>query len=148
VGELPINLQVRLLRVIQEREIDKIGFPKPVPVNVRIIAATNRDLRRLIEDGQFREDLFYRLSVVTVELPPLRERRDDISTSDRAFLKKHCSRYSLPVPSVSDEAMDLLARYDWPGNVRELENVVEHSVVSRGVGRDSLGESAGPHPTV
>jgi two-component system NtrC family response regulator len=85
VGELPINLQVRLLRVIQEREIDKIGFPKPIPVNVRIIAATNRDLRKLIEDGQFREDLFYRLSVVTVELPPLRERRDDIPLLIFAF---------------------------------------------------------------
>jgi two-component system NtrC family response regulator len=129
VGELPINLQVRLLRVIQEREIDKIGFPKPIPVNVRIIAATNRDLRKLIEDGQFREDLFYRLSVVTVELPPLRERRDDIPLLISHFLKKHCSRYALKVPSVADEAIDLLSRYDWPGNVRELENVVEHAVV-------------------
>lgn len=80
IGELPVNLQVRLLRVIQEREIDKIGQPHPIPVNVRIIAATNRDLRTLIEDGHFRADLFYRLSVVTIELPPLRERRDDIPT--------------------------------------------------------------------
>lgn len=129
VGELPISLQVRLLRVIQEREIDKIGFPKPIPVNVRIVAATNRDLRKLIEDGQFREDLFYRLSVVTVELPPLRERRDDIPLLISHFLKKHCSRYSLAMPGVSDDAIDLLARYDWPGNVRELENVIEHAVV-------------------
>lgn len=129
VGELPINLQVRLLRVIQEREIDKIGFPKPIPVNVRIVAATNRDLRRHIEDGQFREDLFYRLSVVTVELPPLRERRDDIPLLLTHFLKKHCTRYKLPAPSISDEALELLTRYDWPGNVRELENVVEHAVV-------------------
>ena len=129
VGELPITLQVRLLRVIQEREIDKIGFPKPIPVNVRIIAATNRDLRKQIEDGQFREDLFYRLSVVTVELPPLRDRRDDIPLLLSHFLKKHCSRYSLAVPSISEEATELLNRYDWPGNVRELENVVEHVVV-------------------
>lgn len=129
VGELPINLQVRLLRVIQEREIDKIGFPKPIPVNVRILAATNRDLRTLIEDGHFREDLFYRLSVVTIELPPLRDRRDDIPLLLSHFLQKHCKRYQLQTPSVSDEALDLLTRYDWPGNVRELENVVEHAVV-------------------
>lgn len=129
IGELPINLQVRLLRVIQEREIDKIGFPKPIPINVRIVAATNRNLRTLIEDGQFREDLFYRLSVVTVELPPLRERRDDIPLLLTHFLKKHCTRYQLVVPSVSDDALELLTRYDWPGNVRELENVIEHAVV-------------------
>lgn len=129
VGELPIHLQVRLLRVIQEREIDKIGFPKPVAVNVRIIAATNRDLRTLIEDGHFREDLFYRLSVVTIELPPLRDRRDDIPLLLTHFFKKHCARYQLSAPSVTDEASEFLARYDWPGNVRELENLVEHAVV-------------------
>lgn len=129
VGELPMNLQVRLLRVIQEREIDKIGFPKPIPVNVRIIAATNRDLRRLGEDGNFRDDLYYRLSVVTIELPPLRERRDDVPLLLAHFLKKHCTRYQLPVPALTDDAMELLARYDWPGNVRELENFVEHAVV-------------------
>lgn len=129
IGELPLNLQVRLLRVIQEREIDKIGFPKPVPVNVRIIVATNRNLRTFMEDGQFREDLFYRLSVVTIELPPLRERRDDIPLLLMHFLKKHCARYQLVMPALNDDALDLLTRYDWPGNVRELENVVEHAVV-------------------
>lgn len=129
VGELPINLQVRLLRVIQEREIDKIGFPKPIPVNVRLIAATNRDLRMLIEDGHFRDDLFYRLSVVTIELPPLRERRDDVPLLLSHFLQKHCTRYKMPVPSFADDAVELLTRYDWPGNVRELENVIEHAVV-------------------
>lgn len=129
IGELPLAMQVRLLRVIQEREIDKIGFPKSIPVNVRIIAATNRDLRTLIEDGEFREDLFYRLSVITIEVPPLRERRDDIPLLLQHFLKKHCDRYQMEVPSLTDEALDLLVRYDWPGNVRELENVVEHAVV-------------------
>ncbi len=129
IGELPTNLQVRLLRVIQEREIDKIGFPKPIPINVRIIAATNRDLRARIDDGQFREDLFYRLSVVAIELPPLRERRDDIPLLLQHFLRKHCERYGLAIPSLTDEAVDLLTRYAWPGNVRELENVIERSVV-------------------
>ena len=129
IGELPLNLQVRLLRVIQEREIDKIGFPKPIPINVRIIAATNRDLRARIDDGQFREDLFYRLSVVTVELPPLRERRDDIPLLLQHFLRKQCERYKLAIPSLTDDAVDLLTRYAWPGNVRELENVIERLVV-------------------
>ncbi len=129
IGELPVNLQVRLLRVIQEREIDKIGYPKPIPVNVRILAATNRDLRTLIEDGQFREDLFYRLSVVTIELPPLRERREDISLLLQHFLRKHCERYQLAIPSLTDDATDLLSRYPWPGNVRELENAIESLVV-------------------
>ncbi len=129
IGELPINLQVRLLRVIQEREIDKIGFPKPIPVNVRIIAATNRNLRTHIEDGHFREDLFYRLSVVTVELPPLRERREDIPLLFTHFLNKHSTRYKLPIPSINEEALEVLMRHDWPGNVRELENVAEHAVV-------------------
>lgn len=144
VGELPINLQVRLLRVIQEREIDKIGFPKPIPVNVRIIAATNRDLRTLIEDGNFREDLFYRLSVVTIEPPPLRERREDIPLLLSHFLKKHCTRYQITVPSFTDDALELLARYNWPGNVRELENVIEHAVV---LGRSDVirGEDLPPH---
>jgi transcriptional regulator with PAS, ATPase and Fis domain len=129
IGELPVNLQARLLRVIQEREIDKIGHPKPIPVNVRIIAATNRDLRAQIEDNQFREDLFYRLSVVTIELPPLRKPRDDIPPLIQHFLKKHCERYQLLQPSLTDEALELLSRYDWPGNVRELENVIERMVV-------------------
>ena len=129
IGELPLILQVRLLCVIQEREIDKIGFPKPIPINVRIIAATNRDLRARIDDGQFREDLFYRLSVVTIELPPLRERRDDIPLLLQHFLRKHCERYKLAIPSLTDDAVDLLTRYAWPGNVRELENVIERQVV-------------------
>ena len=129
IGELPLSLQVRLLRVIQEREIDKIGFPKPIPINVRIIAATNRDLSARIEDGQFREDLFYRLSVVTIELPPLRERRDDIPLLLQHFLRKQCERYKLAIPSLTDDAVDLLTRYAWPGNVRELENVIERLVV-------------------
>lgn len=129
VGELPINLQVRLLRVIQEREIDKIGYPHSIKVNVRILAATNRNLRTLVEDGQFRDDLFYRLSVVTLEVPPLRERKDDIPLLIQHFLKKHCGRYQMPVPSLADDALELLIQYDWPGNVRELENVIEHAVV-------------------
>jgi len=126
IGDLSPALQIRLLRVIQEREIDKIGFPQPIRVNVRIIAATHRNLRTMVEDGQFREDLFYRLSVVTINLPALRERKEDIPLLVDHFLKKHCGRYQIPMLTISDEA---LAGHNWPGNVRQLENVVEHLVV-------------------
>jgi two-component system NtrC family response regulator len=129
IGDLTQNLQIRLLRVIQEREIDKIGYPHPVKVNVRIIAATHRNLRTMVEDAQFREDLFYRLSVVTINLPPLRERKDDIPLLVGHFLKKHCGRYQIPLVGISDEAIEVLTRHNWPGNVRELENMIEHLVV-------------------
>ena len=129
IGDLTPSLQIRLLRIIQEREIDKIGHPHPIKVNVRIVAATHRKLRNMVDDSQFREDLFYRLSVVTINLPPLRERKEDIPVLVEHFLKKHCSRYQIPLLTVSDDAMEVLSRHNWPGNVRELENVIEHLVV-------------------
>ena len=135
VGELTPPLQVKLLRVVQEREIDKIGSPHPVKVNVRILAASNRNLKNRIADGQFREDLYYRLSVVTVELPPLRERRDDIPLLIQHFLKQLADRYSLADLSVSDNAREKLMQYNWPGNVRELQNVMERMAVLTRNGR-------------
>lgn len=129
IGDLPLTLQVKLLRVVQEREIDKIGNPRPIKVNVRMIAASNRNLRNLVEDGQFRDDLFYRLSVVTIDIPPLRERREDIPLLVQYFLQKFRTRYELPALTVSDEAMEKFSQYSWPGNVRELENVIERLVV-------------------
>ena len=129
IGDLTPSLQIRLLRVIQEREIDKIGYPLPIKINVRILAATHRNLKTLVEDGQFREDLFYRLSVVTVNLAPLRERKDDIPLLVEHFLKKQCAKYQIPLVSISEETLEILAQHNWPGNVRELENVVEHVVV-------------------
>lgn len=129
VGELTPPLQVKLLRVIQEREVDKIGNPHPVKVNVRIIAASNRNLKNLVEDGNFRDDLYYRLSVVAIELPPLRERRDDILLLSRHFLKVYADRYRIPGLSLSDDAMEKLVQYNWPGNVRELQNVIERLAV-------------------
>ena len=129
ISDMKPSLQVKLLRVIQEREIDKIGYPHPIKVNVRILAATNRSLRNLIEDGQFRDDLFYRLSVVTLNLPPLRERKEDIPLLVEHFLGKYCGRYNLPLIAVDEDALKILTQYNWPGNVRELENVIEHLVV-------------------
>jgi DNA-binding NtrC family response regulator len=129
VSELPLPLQVRLLRVLQEREIDKIGEPRPIPINVRVIAATNRNLAAMIQDGTFREDLFYRLSVVTLRVPALRDRRDDIPLLAEHFMEKSTRRYDLPARHLHREAMDLLTAYNWPGNVRELENVIESAVV-------------------
>jgi two-component system NtrC family response regulator len=129
IGELPLNLQVKLLRVIQEREVDKIGFSQPVKVNVRILAATNRKLKTQVEDGQFREDLFYRLSVVTIDLPPLRERKDDIPLLAAHFLKTFSERYHISPLTITDEALALIVRYAWPGNVRQLENAIERLVV-------------------
>ena len=132
VGELSLPLQVKLLRVIQEREIDKIGNTHSIKVNVRILAATNRNLKTLVEDGQFREDLYYRLSVVTIEVPPLRERREDIPLLAQHFAKQFSDRYAIPGLSLTEEALEKLAQYNWPGNVRELQNVIERvSVLTR-----------------
>jgi two-component system NtrC family response regulator len=142
IGELPLPLQVKLLRVLQEREIDKIGNPHPVKVNVRILAASNRNLKNLVEDGQFREDLYYRLSVVTIDLPPLRERREDIPLLAQHFLKTFATRYEIPGLSISDEAMERIVEYDWPGNVRELQNVIERiSVLTK---EDRIGLASLP----
>jgi two-component system NtrC family response regulator len=135
VGELALPLQVKLLRVVQEREIDKIGNPHPVKVNVRILAASNRNLKNRVADGQFREDLYYRLGVVMIELPPLRERREDIPLLIQHFLKQLADRYSLNGLSVSDNAREKLTQYNWPGNVRELQNVMERLAVLTRDGR-------------
>lgn len=126
VGEMAPATQVKLLRALQEREIIPVGGTKPIKINVRLIAATNADLERMMSEGTFRTDLFYRLNVIPIHLPPLRHRRDDIALLVEHFLK----RFSGDTPrTVSREAMDALTRYDWPGNVRELENVMERAVI-------------------
>jgi DNA-binding NtrC family response regulator len=131
VSELEPDVQVKLLRVLQEREIDKVGDPRPLRVNVRVIAATNRDLRNLVEDKQFREDLFYRLSVIAIDLPPLRERKEDLPLLVEHFIRKCCDRQKTATVSVSPETLEILTRYAWPGNVRELENLMERLSVLR-----------------
>lgn len=129
IGELPLELQVKLLRLIQQGEVDKVGATSPAAVDVRIIAATHRNLQNLIEDGAFREDLFYRLAVIPLELPPLRERLEDIPELVQHLFRKAKQKHDLPHLRLPPELISHFCRYRWPGNVRELENVVERLVV-------------------
>ncbi|MGH7278508.1 MAG: sigma-54-dependent transcriptional regulator [Candidatus Rokuibacteriota bacterium] len=128
IGELSPALQAKLLRVLQERAIRRVGGNDVIPVDVRIIAATNRDLRKLVEEGRFREDLYYRLNVVTMPVPPLRERRGDIPLLVQHFLQKYAGAAGRDVPHVAPEAMAALTSHAWPGNVRELEHAIERAV--------------------
>jgi len=129
IGDLPLHLQAKLLRVLQEKEFERVGSSHPIPVDVRILAATHRDLEKLIQQGQFREDLYYRLNVVTVVLPPLRERRQDIPPLLDHLVKKFAEKNDKTIKGFTQEARDALLRYDYPGNVRELENIVERATV-------------------
>jgi formate hydrogenlyase transcriptional activator len=129
IGELPLETQVKLLRVLQEQEFEPVGSSRPVHVDVRVVAATNRKLQEAIEAGRFRSDLFYRLNVFPVELPPLRERRSDIPQLVALCLSRFSKRFGKKVEGVSPASMDRLMSYSWPGNVRELQNVLERAVV-------------------
>ena len=129
IGDMPMSLQVKMLRVLQEREFERVGGTETIRVDVRLVAATNKDLVALVEAKAFREDLFYRLNVFKLELPPLRERREDIPLLANHFLKKHSEKNQKPIRGIASEALDALKRYNWPGNVRELENVIERAVV-------------------
>ena len=129
IGELAPTLQVKLLRVLQEREIERVGGMHPIKIDVRLIAATNRDLNEAVRKGEFRQDLYYRLNVVKLTMPPLRERREDIPMLTRHFVQKHAKRCKVKSKPVAREAMAALVSYDWPGNVRELENAIERALV-------------------
>ncbi|HLB05423.1 MAG TPA: sigma-54 dependent transcriptional regulator [Thermodesulfobacteriota bacterium] len=129
IGDMSTQTQVRLLRVLQEMEIRRIGSNKTTTIDVRVISASNRDLRQLISEGRFREDLYYRLNTVTVTIPPLRERREDIPPLIEHFICSHSERLGKTFPSVSREVMGLLLSYNWPGNVRELQHVIENILI-------------------
>ena len=129
IGNIPLETQAKLLRVMQEREFMRLGGLETIKVDVRIVAATNCDLREMVEDGRFREDLFYRLHVINIFLPPLRERKDDIPLLAHHFLAKYSEENQKPGIELTADALDLMTDYDWPGNVRELENVIERAVV-------------------
>jgi len=125
---MPLSIQAKLLRVIQDRELERLGSEKTIKIDVRIIAATNRDLYALVKEGRFREDLYYRLNVVPIHVPPLRERREDIPVLAEHFLSLYNSKYGKKV-RLSPDAAEVLLEYSWPGNIRELENTIEHLVV-------------------
>ena len=129
IGNIPLETQAKLLRVMQEREFMRLGGVDVIRVDVRIVAATNIDLRRAVEEGRFREDLYYRLNVIAVQLPPLRQRKEDIPALVNHFVEKYARENEKPVAGVTPEALQALMDYDWPGNVRELENVIERGVV-------------------
>ncbi|MGZ8522323.1 MAG: sigma-54 interaction domain-containing protein, partial [Candidatus Binatia bacterium] len=133
VGDIPLELQPKLLRVLQEQEFERLGSSRTVHVDVRLVAATNADLTQKVADGQFRADLYYRLNVFPVTIPPLRERREDIPLLVRYFAQKYARRMKRPIDNVPVKAMTALSEYHWPGNVRELENFIERAVIlSRG----------------
>ena len=129
ISDISLKTQTDLLRVLQEKEIVRVGSTQPIHVDFRAIAATNKDLQTLVQAGSFRPDLYYRLHVVMIDMPPLRDRREDIPLLVEHFIKKLCTTMNRPGPQVAPEAMDLLIRYHWPGNVRELENAVERALV-------------------
>ncbi|MCR4319013.1 MAG: sigma-54 dependent transcriptional regulator [Candidatus Brocadiaceae bacterium] len=143
VDDIPLDMQVKLLRVLQERTFERVGGEETLSVDVRIICATKKDLLEHVKEGYFREDLFYRLNVVPITIPPLRERKEDIPLLINYFLKKFVSQYEDALPDVSQEVIDVLLAYNWPGNVRELENVIEHALAfskSKGISIETLPE--------
>ncbi len=129
IGDLPLETQAKLLRVLQEKVIEKVGDHRPVPVDVRVITATHQDLHLLMEEGKFREDLFFRINVIPIHLPPLRERREDIPLLVEHFLERSAAKTQKPITGLSREALEICWRYDWPGNVRELMNVIDYAFV-------------------
>jgi DNA-binding NtrC family response regulator len=129
IGEIPLELQPKLLRALQEQELERLGGNRTIRVDVRIIAATNRDLEAMVNENKFRADLYYRLAVFPLSTPPLRDRRDDIPLLIRYFVQKHAQRMGRKIEKISVETLEVLTNYDWPGNIRELQNVIERSII-------------------
>jgi formate hydrogenlyase transcriptional activator len=139
IGDMGLDLQAKLLRVLQEQEFERLGGTRTIRVNVRLVAATHRNLTQMVRDNEFRDDLFYRLSVFPISLPPLRSRREDIPELVRHFVAKYSERMNKTIDIIPSETMEAIAGYDWPGNVRQLQNFVEHGVI---VSRNALFEPA------
>jgi len=130
ISQVPMSSQVKLLRVLQEGEIDKIGRTEKIKVDVRVIAASNIDLEKAVEEKKFREDLYYRLNVIYIYTPTLRERIEDIPVLTDFFIEKYCAQMSIPVPEIKSDAVDVLKSYDWPGNIRQLQNIIQRALIS------------------
>jgi two-component system NtrC family response regulator len=156
IGEVPLHLQVKLLRFLQDHKVERIGGRDPIRVDARVIAATNRDLKAMIADGRFREDLFYRLGVITIQVPPLRERGDDLRLLAEYFLEFYSRQHKRKLKGFTQAALRAILAYPWPGNVRELENLVQRAVIlgvdaylrPEDLGLESAGGSAEPLPTL
>jgi len=129
IGNIPLSLQPKLLRVLQNRSITRVGSTKAIPINIRLISATNADINKMIADGEFREDLFYRMNTVQIELPPLRERLDEIEPLAKLFIGQYAQKYHRSVSGISPKALELLKQCTWPGNIRELQNCIERAVI-------------------
>lgn len=129
IGDLPLNFQVKLLRILEKGEFNRIGGTKIIKTNARVLSATNKNLTEEVEKGFFRRDLYYRLNVITIHLPSLKERKEDIPLLVDYFIKKQCKKIGKSIPSVSKEAMELLIAYEWPGNVRELQNLIDRIII-------------------
>ncbi len=129
IGDMDISLQAKILRVLEEREFERLGGDRTIKVDVRVIAATNQDLLSLVKQGRFREDLFYRINVVNIHIPPLRQRKEDIAPLTRYFIRKYCIEFNKPPLEFDPAAQDILSAYDWPGNVREIRNCIERAVL-------------------
>jgi formate hydrogenlyase transcriptional activator len=142
IGDMPLELQPKLLRVLQEQRFERLGGNQSIQVNVRVIAATNQDLWGMVQERKFRADLYYRLNVIPITLPPLRERRGDIPLLVASFVRKFAERLGRPVPHIPEDVMDALTNHDWPGNIRELQNFIERAVImtTGGVLRPRLAE--------
>ncbi|MCE5335974.1 MAG: sigma-54 dependent transcriptional regulator [Desulfobacteraceae bacterium] len=146
IGDMPSAIQAKILRLLQEKSIERLGGREPIPVDVRIIAATNRNLEAALVEGKFREDLYYRLKVVTIELPPLREREGDIALLCEYFTRRYAKKMAAPNPGIATEALRMLSSYSWPGNVRELSNTIHKALIfNRGapVSRDDIARASG-----
>ncbi len=133
---MSLPLQAKLLRALQEREIERVGESRPIKFDARVVAATNMELKKMVKEGTFREDLYYRLNVIPITLPPLRDRREDIPLIARHFVAKSCKSNNLPLKTLTQEAVRALMAYTWPGNIRQLENAIEHAVAMSGPARD------------
>jgi two-component system response regulator AtoC len=138
---MSMALQAKLLRALQEREVERVGTSKPMKINARVVAATNDDLLNMVREGTFREDLYYRLNVVRVVLPPLRERREDIPVLAQHFVQESCASNGLAPKTLSQGALRLLMNYAWPGNIRHLQNAIEHGVTMSGDNREIMPEA-------
>lgn len=143
VSSMSLPLQAKVLRVLQEKELERLGESKTVPLDIRVIAASNTDLRKMVKNGEFREDLFYRLNVIPITLPPLRQRREDIPLLAQFFVRKSCEENNLRPKQLNQEALRALMAHDWPGNIRQLENAVEHAVAMSGP-HEAIGPEALP----